>query len=77
MKTFTLSKKDLSYLGPLDAMASGINVAIQVYVINTVYKRLGVEPTSKARYDIDKGEIYVEEQAVPVTENKEKVEEKK
>lgn len=62
MKTFTLSKKDLSYLGPLDASMSAFNVAIQVYVINTVFKRLAIDPKTQARYDLEKGELYVMEE---------------
>jgi hypothetical protein len=62
MKTFTLSKKDLAYLVPLDATMNGLNVAIQVYVINTVFKRLAIEPIAKARYDLDRGELYILEE---------------
>lgn len=62
MKTFILSKKDLTYLTPLDATMNGLNVAIQVYVINSVFKRLSIEPNSKARYDLDRGEVYVMEE---------------
>lgn len=59
MKTFTLSKKDLAYLQPLDATMTGLNIAIQSYVISVVYKRLEIDSNAKGRYDLDKGEIYV------------------
>lgn len=74
MKTFTLSKKDLAYLAPLDATMTGLNVAIQVYVINSVFPRLGIDPKTKARYDMEKGELYVmEEKDLPKEEAKPEV----
>jgi hypothetical protein len=62
MKTFTFSKKDLDYLQPVDANMNALNVAIQVYVVNQVFKRLALPPTSRARYDLSKGELYVEDE---------------
>ena len=70
MKTFTFSKADTEYLQTLDNMMNAMNVAIQVYVVNNVYKRLGLQPDTKARYDLGKGELYVLEETdlKPVTE---------
>lgn len=61
MKTYTFSKQDIDYLQPIDATMNGLNVAIQVYVVNQVFKRLGLAPATRARYDLAKGELYVEE----------------
>ena len=61
MKTFSLSEKDIKYITPLDSVLSAMNVAIQVYVVNTVYKRLSIEPTARGRYDLDKGQLFIEE----------------
>jgi hypothetical protein len=62
MKTFTLSKKDIAYLTPLDTTMNGLNVAIQVYVINQIFPRLALANNTKARYDLDKGELLVLEE---------------
>ena len=69
MKTYTFSKKDLAYIQPLDAVMTGINTAIQVYVVNQMFKRFGVPTNTRARYDLEKGELYVEEpkEVTPVT----------
>ena len=58
MKTYSFSKNEIDYLQPLDAVLNGINVAVQVFVVNTVYKRLGLPADTKARYDLQKGELY-------------------
>jgi hypothetical protein len=71
MKTFTLSKRDLAYIGPMDSVLTGLNVGIQVYVVNNIYKRLGIDPQTRARYDLEKGELYVEEEKDTASEGKE------
>ena len=63
MKTYSFSKVDLEYLTTLDNTMNAMNVAIQVYVVNNVYKRLSLSANSKARYDLAKGELYVAEEA--------------
>lgn len=59
MKTFTLSKKDLAFLGPNDAIMNGLQVAIKNYVVGEVYKRLSIDPTMIGRYDLNTGELQV------------------
>lgn len=65
MKTYSFTKKELDYLTPVDSTMNALNVAIQVFVVNQVYKRLGISPLTKARYDLAKGEMYVEEEPKP------------
>lgn len=61
MKTYSLSKQDMEYLQPIYANMQAINTAIQVYIINVLFPRLGLPKETQARYDITRGEIYVVE----------------
>lgn len=64
-KTYTFSKKDTEYLQPLESVLTAMNVAIQVYVVNVVFKRLGIPANAKARYDLNKGELYLLDEEKP------------
>jgi len=73
MKTFSLSKREVFYLHPVNATYEALNTAINIYFINIVFKRLGLAPDTKARFDLEKGELYIDEDkdektvAAPVT----------
>ena len=69
MKTYTLSKQDLEYMQPVNANLQALNTAIQVYIINVVFPRIGLKKDAQARYDISKGEVYLLEESdkKPVT----------
>lgn len=62
MKTYSMSKQDVDYLAPVHANMTALNTAINVYILNVLFPRLGIDRNSEARYDIVKGEIYVKEE---------------
>lgn len=61
VKTFSFSKEEVKYLFPINAILQAVNTAIQVFIINNVYKRLGLTPDTIAQYDLNKEELYVRE----------------
>jgi len=62
MKSFNLSKDDLEYLTPLDAVYNGLNVSIQHYIIMNIFRRLGIPADAKAQYNLKTGVLSVYEE---------------
>lgn len=79
MKTYTFSKPEVDYLQPIQnnlqshsVVLRALDTALQVYVVNVVFKRLGLPTTTKAKYDLNVGELYVEDETPPTVEEPEK-----
>jgi len=65
MKTYNFSKEDLEYLSPVEATKQALNTAVQVYILNTVFPRLGLKTTDKVEYDVKQGTLKVLDVVVP------------
>lgn len=62
MKKYTLSSEDREFLRPLaDQMkvAASCQAYIKTYMANVVAKKLGLAPGEEFSFDLDKGEIMV------------------
>jgi len=61
MKTYNLSKEDLEYLRPLEAVRQALDSEIKIYLRTVFCPRVGIKPEQRIIYNLSEGTIEVSE----------------